>query len=82
MRFKPVPSPQGSIGGLSPSKFKYEALQVSGDFNKFSECQDPAQMQSPLLKTFWWPFCFKFHILSQDSFVAFDYISSISSLKK
>jgi len=25
-RFKPVPSSQGSIGGLSPSKFKYEAL--------------------------------------------------------
>jgi len=25
-KFKPVPSPQGSIGGLSIPKFKYETL--------------------------------------------------------
>jgi len=29
------------IGELSPSKFKYETLQISKDFIKLSECQFP-----------------------------------------
>jgi len=29
------------IGELSPSKFKYETLQISEDFTKFSVCQVP-----------------------------------------
>jgi len=26
-------------GGLIPSKFKYETLNIGGDFIKFSECE-------------------------------------------
>jgi len=37
------------IGELSPSKFKYEVLQISKDFIKFSECQVPLRkFKSPI----------------------------------
>jgi len=41
------------IGKLSPSKFKYETLQISKDFIKLSECQVPLRKLKPLFKTSW-----------------------------
>ena len=40
------------IGELSPSKFKYETLQISKDFIKLSECQVPLRKFKPPILDF------------------------------
>jgi len=40
------------IGKLSPSKFKYETLQISKDFIKLSECQVPLRKFKPPIEDF------------------------------
>jgi len=40
------------IGKLSPSKFKYETLQISKDFFKLSECQVPLRKFKPPIQDF------------------------------
>jgi len=41
------------IGELSPSKFKYETLQISKDFIKLSECQVPLRKFKLPIQDFW-----------------------------
>jgi len=61
------------IGELSPSKFKYETLQLSRDLIKFSECQVPLRKFLHLIQDFLdTVLVFKLHIFSRDSLVAFD----------
>ena len=40
------------IGELSHSKFKYETLQISKDYIKLSECQDPLRKFKPPIQDF------------------------------
>jgi len=40
------------IGELSPSKFKYETLQISKDFINLSECQVPLRKFKPPIQDF------------------------------
>jgi len=40
------------IGELSPSKFKYETLQISKDFIKLSDCQVPLRKFKPPIQDF------------------------------
>jgi len=40
------------IGELSPSKFKYETLQINKDFIKLSECQVPLRKFKPPIEDF------------------------------
>jgi len=40
-KFKPVPLPQGDIGGLGPSKYKYETVWISGDFYQIFRMRSP-----------------------------------------
>ena len=53
-------SPVATVGirELSLSKCKYETLQISKDFIKFSVCQVPLRKFKPPLKTFWRRFWF------------------------
>ena len=61
------------IGELSPSKFKYETLQISKDFMKFSEGQVPLRKFKPPIQDFLATVLFfKLHIFSHDSSVTFD----------
>jgi len=47
-------SPVATVGivELSPSKFKYETLQISKDFIKLSECQVPLRKFKPPIQDF------------------------------
>jgi len=61
------------IGELSPSKFKYETLEISKNFIKFSECQVPLRKFKPPIQDFLATvLVLKLHIFSRDSLVAFD----------
>ena len=61
------------IGELTPSKFKYETLQLSRDLIKFSECQVPLRKFVRLIQDFLdTVLVFKLHIYSRDSLAAFD----------
>jgi len=61
------------IGELSPSKLKYETLQISKYFIKFSECQVPLCKFKPPIQNFLATvLVFKLHISSRDSLVVFD----------
>jgi len=40
------------ISGSHPLKLKYETLQISGDFIKFSECQAPCENVIPPIEGF------------------------------
>jgi len=66
------------IGEPSPHKLKYEKLEISKDFIKFSECQFPLHQ----LKSHGQDFpakilVFQLHIYSRDSLVALDSYQSI-----
>ena len=61
------------IDELSPSKFKYETLQISKDFIKFSEYQVPLRkFKIPIEDILATVLVFKPHIFSRDSSIAFD----------
>ena len=53
-------SPVATVGTgeLSPSKFKYETLQISNDLSNFRNFKFPCENLSPLFKTFWRRFWF------------------------
>jgi len=60
-------------GEHSPSKFKYETLQISKAFIKFSECQVLLRkFKSPIQDFLETVLVFKPHIFSRDSLVTFD----------